>query len=76
MCIGSSSFWRVLEWRAATNHIVATSLAAEAAAAVRTLLTRTWGPGSRQRHQSSAAAAIQAQESARSNSLLHSLRIT
>ena len=53
MCIGSSSFWRVLEWRAATNHIVATSLAAEAAAAaVRTLLTRTWGPGSRQRHQS------------------------
>lgn len=44
MCIGSSSFWRVLEWRAATNHIVATSLAAEAAAAaVRTLCSPELG---------------------------------
>ena len=47
MCIGSSSYWRVLEWRAATNHIVATSLAAEAAAAaaaaVRTLCSPELG---------------------------------
>ena len=65
MCIGSSSFWRVLEWRAATNHIVATSLAAEAAAAAL---------GSRIPTKTSPCI-VHAQESARSNSLLHSLRI-